>query len=294
MKMYKDYLQKKGYTQSSITGIYRQGQLFDQWCARQHTAVSEVDYKTCLKYLKQLSQRGNSKRTVNAKLGSLRIYFDYQIHLGARTDNPLADTHIKGIKRNMTYHLLDGEELEDLYYSFTKDDYQEEYHKYTAMRGKVIVGLLVYQGLTTTDLGLLRMEHLKLAKGMIYVPSSRKSNARELELKPWQIMAFMEYQNEVRPKLQAKMKNYSEQLFPINTKLSVIIPGIIKRLKSCNQRICNVYQIRASVLTLWLGQYNLRKVQYLAGHRYISSTERYLQDDLENLHEMVNNFHPIH
>ncbi|CAI8389838.1 MAG: Uncharacterised protein [Polaribacter sejongensis] len=31
----------------------------------------------------------------------------------------------------------------------------------------------------------------------------------------------------------------------------------------------------------------------MAGHRYISSTERYLQDDLENLHEIVNNFHPI-
>ena len=50
---------------------------------------------------------------------------------------------------------------------------------------------------------------------------------------------------------------------------------------------------RASVITNWLGHYNLRKVQYLAGHRYISSTERYLQDDLENLHEIVNNFHPI-
>ena len=35
------------------------------------------------------------------------------------------------------------------------------------------------------------------------------------------------------------------------------------------------------------------KTQYLAGHRYISSTEKYLQDDLENLHEIVNNFHPI-
>jgi len=60
-----------------------------------------------------------------------------------------------------------------------------------------------------------------------------------------------------------------------------------------NQKVMNIKQIRASVITNWLGQYNLRKVQYLAGHRYISSTERYLQDDLENLHEIVNNFHPI-
>jgi len=31
----------------------------------------------------------------------------------------------------------------------------------------------------------------------------------------------------------------------------------------------------------------------MAGHRYISSTERYVQDDLENLHEMIESFHPI-
>ena len=49
----------------------------------------------------------------------------------------------------------------------------------------------------------------------------------------------------------------------------------------------------ASGITNWLKHYNLRQVQVLAGHRYISSTERYLQDDLENLHEIVNNFHPI-
>jgi len=31
----------------------------------------------------------------------------------------------------------------------------------------------------------------------------------------------------------------------------------------------------------------------MAGHRYISSTERYVQDDLENLHELIENLYPI-
>ena len=43
----------------------------------------------------------------------------------------------------------------------------------------------------------------------------------------------------------------------------------------------------------WLKIHNLRKTQVLAGHRYISSTERYKQDNLESLHEMINSFHPI-
>ena len=106
-------------------------------------------------------------------------------------------------------------------------------------------------------------------------------------------MEFMEYVNEVRPKLQERMQNHTEQLFPINTRFSIITYQLFKKMKRYNQKVESIKQVRASVITNWLAQYNLRKVQYLAGHRYISSTERYLQDDLENLHEMVNNFHPI-
>ena len=32
----------------------------------------------------------------------------------------------------------------------------------------------------------------------------------------------------------------------------------------------------------------------MIGHRYISSAERYVQDDLENLQEVIDNLHPIH
>ena len=102
-------------------------------------------------------------------------------------------------------------------------------------------------------------------------------------------MEFIVYQNEIRPIIQDKIQNHSEQLFNSNARFNAIIYHIFKKLKKYNQKVKNIKQIRASVITNWLRQYNLRKVQYLAGHRYISSTERYLQDDLENLHEIVNN-----
>ena len=60
-----------------------------------------------------------------------------------------------------------------------------------------------------------------------------------------------------------------------------------------NPSVLNAKQIRASVITKWLKMYNLREVQYLAGHRYISSTESYLQNDLEGLKEEVQQFHNI-
>lgn len=55
----------------------------------------------------------------------------------------------------------------------------------------------------------------------------------------------------------------------------------------------NAKQLRASVIVKWLRMYNLREVQYMAGHRYISSTESYQQSDMEGLKEEVNKFHPL-
>ena len=293
MMIYKEYLQEQGYSETTIIGNERQIEIFEKWCKKNHTSPIEIDYKISLKFIKYLTRKGNSKKTINHRLRSVKIYFNYLIEQACRVDNPIENTIVKGVKRTINYNLLEADELEDLYYSFETDKYQEEYHKYTLKRAKVIIGLMMYQGLNTTDLGNLKIEHLQLSKGKIYVPSTIRSNARELELKPWQIMEFIAYQNEIRPIIQDKIQNHSEQLFNSNARFNSIIYHIFKKLKKYNQKVENIKQIRASVITNWLGHYNLRKVQYFAGHRYISSTERYLQDDLENLHEIVNNFHPI-
>src|SRR5690606_29950053 len=105
---------------------------------------------------------------------------------------------------------------------------------------------------------------------------------------------LLEYVKEFREEIKLKWNIESERLFiPNNARLGNTIQFILKKLKRINHKVTNSNQLRASVITNWLKQYNLRQVQVLAGHRYISSTERYLQDDLESLHEIVNNFHPI-
>ncbi|QYS85986.1 hypothetical protein JJC03_13225 [Flavobacterium oreochromis] len=78
-----------------------------------------------------------------------------------------------------------------------------------------------------------------------------------------------------------------------NTNISNVLKKLSDELKLINYNYQNAIQIRNSVIVNWLKQNNLRKTQYLAGDRYISSTERYQQDNLEELHEMINTFHPI-
>ncbi|MCP4311758.1 MAG: integrase [Bacteroidetes bacterium] len=42
-------------------------------------------------------------------------------------------------------------------------------------------------------------------------------------------------------------------------------------------------QIRTSVITHWLKEQNLRQMQYMAGHKHVSSTERYQLSKLAGL-----------
>ena len=252
------------------------------------TTKETIDYKTFLKYVEELKKTGIKIRTVKTYIGNLKIYFNYLQEENYRADNPITNINIKGTVKTVINNLLTADELEDLYYSYeTKED------DLARKRNKIIIGLLVYQGLQSKELQYLKEEHVELYKGKINIPSSKKTNGRTLELKPWQLMELMEYVQQIRPQITPKGE---ESLFTSsygNSNLSNVLKKISEELKLINYNYQNAIQIRNSVIVNWLKQYNLRKTQVLAGHRYISSTERYRQDNLESLHEMINNFHPI-
>jgi site-specific recombinase XerD len=252
------------------------------------TAKETIDYKTLLKYIETLKKSNIKTRSLQEYIGKLKIYFNYLQEENYRADNPIINTNIKGTIKTVLGTLLTSDELEDLYYS-----YQTKNNDLARKRNKVIIGLLVYQGLQTKEIPNLKEEHLELYKGKITIPSTSKTNSRILELKPWQLIDMIEYMKEIRPQLVPKEEGNLFTTNYQNSNLSNVLKNISKELKQYNRDYQSAIQIRNSVIVNWLKQYNLRKVQYLAGHKYISSTERYKQDNLESLHEMINSFHPI-
>ena len=59
----------------------------------------------------------------------------------------------------------------------------------------------------------------------------------------------------------------SRIFIPNNARLGNTIQHIITKLKRINHKVTNGNQLRASVITNWLKQYNLRQVQVLASMR---------------------------
>ena len=290
--MYKNYLEKNGYTTKAIPTYLKTQNQFIEWCTKYGTTPETIDYKIFLKYIEHLRERQLKPRTLKGYVSNLKIYFDYLTSAHYRTENIIQNINIKGVKKEMIHNILTGDELEDLYQSYNTIKGNPLARK----RNKILLGLLVYQGVTTQNLQQLQVENIQLYKGKIDILGTKKSNGRLLELKPWQLMEMMEYINQVRPSILEQTNKETEQLLlPLGSslKLQNSLSKLTKELKKINHKFIDVKQIRTSVIVHWLKQYNLRKVQYLAGHRYISSTERYQQDDLENLHKTINTFHPF-
>jgi site-specific recombinase XerD len=69
--------------------------------------------------------------------------------------------------------------------------------------------------------------------------------------------------------------------------------GMIRQLRRLNPRVINAAQLRSSVIAHWLKGSNLRQVQYMAGHKYVSSTQRYQLTTLDDLKSELQKHHPM-
>jgi len=292
---FREYLLRNRYSESTIrVHLLRIGRL-QNWLKNQGIEESGMTYPELLRYTKYLHTEKNYERqSINNELRAIKLYHDYLIEENIAMENPATDMSIRGTRTKAIGELLDGEELEDLYYSY-RTEHHDTFFKASKLRDKAVVGLMVFQGVTTMELHHIQEEHLQLGKGKIDVPSTRRTNARTLKLQPCQMMELLQYLEEARPYLSKRDKgnNFEKMFFGSIDQMHSITSRILKTMRENNQKVKGCSSLRTSIIINWLKTHSLRKTQFMAGHRYISSTEKYLQDDIENLHDIVNNFHPI-
>jgi integrase/recombinase XerD len=248
-----------------------------------------MEYSHLLDFIRHKQRSGTSKRYMNYLLNIFRHYFDFLTEKGEIKTNIASGLIIRGVQRGLTGNLLTKEELDRLFETFPDVTLTDK-------RNKAMLGLLIYQGLTNGELEALQPEHLSLKKGTIYIPGSLKSNSRLLKLESFQVCDLMNYQSDIRPKLLAMSGKVSGRLFVskgTGQRLQNTLKKLIKRLQKENPKVKDITLIRNSVITTWLKTNNLRQVQYWAGHRYVSSTERYQTSDLEQLSKNLEKYHPL-
>lgn len=304
MKTFKNYLLNQALSESNTENITRQLYRYLSFCDSQNIESDASTYTDLLLYMQTLRKQGVKQITIQHYINSLSHYFRWLIKTGHRKDNPAHGIRVQGIQRRQLYHIIDNKELESLYknYPVPSEDHVDKNQNWytlsllTAKRNRAILGLLIWQGVTVSELKQLTPKDVKLREGKIYIPGGRKSNERELKLEAHQVLDLMEYTLQVRQRILEINQKQSERLFISSTGSSSInnsIAKLMEKLRVQNATIQNAKQIRTSVITYWLRNYNLREVQYMAGHRYISSTESFKINNFEDLSDDITKFHPI-
>lgn len=304
------YLQGLNLAGSSIDYYIYYNKLFFIHVNKEVQQVTKADILKHLEYLK--NKKGQQNGTRKNNLIGLNHYFTFLHKQEVILQNPCSFLKIRGTKQKSLYRIYTTEELTQLcdnFYQLFVRDYdnnhipknQQKQSSLSRQRNHVILSLLIHQGTATKEIDKIELSDLDLMNATLKIHGGKKSNERMLALGATQIGILMHYLQNIRPqfleyteseKLFLMLPKYGSQKSDTDTLMHVFKP-FAKQVKSIDKHFLSFEQIRASVITHWLRTYGLRKTQYLAGHRYISSTERYLVNDLEDLTNDIEKLHPF-
>lgn len=270
---------------------------YEKWLANRGLDVQGAAYKDLMDHVGHLQKQGKGIHRVNHALRSISHYYNYK-----GWPNIAQTTRMRGVPKTQPQGLLTEEDLQELYegyYPEPQSSIAEKRGNYYHHTDKLILGLLVYQALDMGEFMRIELQDVQLEKGMIYIRSAKYKLERYVPLKANQVLSLDRYIRETRPILANKT---SDKLFSPQADdyellhyqfrlLSIKMKSHAKDMLDI--RLNKLGQLRQSRIAIWVKEEGLRKAQYLAGFRNVSSAERYRKASLEDLKKQVNIYHPL-
>lgn len=256
-----------------------------------HPKAKRYKYQNMVDYLAGVRLQYPNIQTSIRILSAVKKYYDYLVDTGQREDHPCQTLTVKkGNDQSV--------QLQDLFTSMELEALMQRENRYRHLesRNKVMLSLLIYQGLTSNEIIRLEVDNIDLDMGQVYLKASSKQLRRTLPLKANQVSLFMRYINDTRPELKPKKTNKL-----IITKLGQPITvdsinAMVEPLQALYpDRNLNPRTIRMSVIANLLNEKRaaLEEVQRFAGHKWIGTTQKYFKSNSAEQREMINRFFPL-
>jgi len=311
MKEFIKYLEIKNLSKSTQKYILANVKNFIE---TNKTDPLNITKKEILKYIENLRNSHKQSTTINIYLRSIKYYFAFLLENQQIISNPAESIKIRGLKQRKLHNIYTTDQLatltDDYYNIFIKNYNQkktpkslQKYSELCRERNYCILTFLTYQGLNTTQIQNLTLDDINLIQAIVKIGGTPKTNPRTIPLKAQQIGALINYTQNIRPKLLEHYTQETSQLFLLSSKPKYkrnadekqenAFNHLKTQIKSINKIFYNFKQIRASVITAWIQTFGLRKAQYLAGHRYTSSTEKYMPNSIEQLTNDIEKYNPF-
>jgi site-specific recombinase XerD len=312
---FRQYLEAEDFAPITIESKIKSVKNFFAKTQKEDIQITKVDVLKYLEYLKNNTKQQNKCRSIN--LVAISDYFAFLFEEGEIDRNPCWNLKIRGTRKKVIHKLYTPEELEQLcddYYNVfvrncgTRKQYVCENLWQSILlsreRNAVMLSIFANQGVITTEISKIEIDDLDLIKAKIKIRGAINYNERILPLKATQIGLLMNYLQNIRPQLLDLRQDDSNKLFlviPNNNQkfknkdklLTMYDINFVKEIHSIDRQFLNFRQVRTSVISNWLKEYGLRKTQYMAGHKQISSTERYIANNIDGLIDDISKLHPF-
>lgn len=269
---YEAYLRTKFRDEKNPTKHRRILEKYLDWV--DENDFTQIKYSEMMEYIRYLRDSQMQAKHINNYLRAVRHFFDYLQEAKSPFLNPIINynpalgVQIRDVFHSIRADYLNQEELEKLI-----EEYQGNH--------RIMLGLLVYQGLKINEIEKLEKIHFDLKKGTVYVPKTIRGNSRILKLDANQVYELMEH--------LLGLKTDRILGYPL-TNQGV---KLCKDLRKINPKVRNPHHLRGSRISYWVRNYDLREAQYLAGHNTIAGIEEYRKVNVEDLANEVNKYHPL-
>jgi integrase/recombinase XerC len=290
LKMFKEYLQiEKNYSKYTIE--HYQHVIGDFFLFMTEQAIfdaKDVQYSDARRYLTKLFEQKLSRKTVAKKISCLRSFYKFLLREKLVEENPFALVIIPKSEKRLPEFFYE-DELIQLFRSC-------ETETLLGIRNKALLEILYATGIRVSECCDIRLNDLDFYLSTVLV-RGKGNKERYIPFGSFAKDSLLVYINNSRNKLLTN-KNSHDVLFvnhrggPLTARgVRKILNGLIEK-SALNGKI-HPHMLRHTFATHLLNNgADLRSVQELLGHAFLSSTQIYTHVTKEHLRKTYMSHHP--
>lgn len=248
--------------------------------------IKKVDSKFLRNWVVSLMENGNTPRTVNRKISTIKSFFKYLMKEGLAEANPVVGIPVPKIRKKLPYFVEEGN-LQHL----LDDDYFES--GFEGERDKLIISLLYGTGIRRAELVNLKVADINRSEYLIKVLGKR--NKERIIPYPRSLNTNIEDYLALRAGLPCAGNNFllltasGEQVY--DKLIYRVVKENLSKVTLLEKKSPHI--LRHSYATHLMNRgADLNAVKELLGHANLSATQVYTHTTLENLQKKYEQAHP--
>ena len=285
-----DYLTlEKSYSPNTIKAYYKDLNDFKNFSRSNfdNIDIEESNYSIIRSWIIELVNNGNSNRTVNRKISSLKSFFKFLIKIDSIKTSPL-DQHMPLKQKKKIEVPFSKEEI----FSLLDSDYFPD--SYKGLLQKTIITFFYFTGVRRIELIELKESNLDLKSGVVKVLGKRNKE-RIIPLLPKikdLLEKYISERNNVIPKIGYDLVFLSNKGFKLSEKYVYrTVTEYFKLVSSKTKKAPHV--LRHSFATHLINEgADINSVKELLGHASLSATQIYSHTSMEKIKEVFQKNHP--